>query len=284
MALLADTHAHLDLKQFNPDREEVIRRARQAGIGLIINAAINEDSSRDAIELAERYPEVYAAVGVHPHDTAKASAATIEKLAVWAGHPRVVAVGETGFDFYRRLSPPEVQEWFFREQLRLAVTAGKPVIIHTREAYTDTLRVLQEETLPERPGVMHCFSGNASQAAAFLELGFYISLAGPVTYPAARELRSLLKVIPPEKLLLETDAPFLPPQPHRGRRNEPSFITATYRRVAVDLDLDPGKVAEQVWENAHRLFSPEPVSCPRQGQPGETANPAPGASPGAPAT
>lgn len=258
MARLVDTHAHLDLSQFDPDREQVVQRARQAGVGLIINAAINEQSSRRSMELAEEYPEVYAAVGIHPHDTVKASAAVLEKLTGWAGYPQVVAVGETGLDFYRRLSPPEVQEWFFREHLRLAVIVGKPVIVHTRDSYADTLRILQEEPLPEPPGVMHCFSGSAAQAAAFLELGFYLSLAGPVTYPAAHDLRSLLSVIPPEKLLLETDAPYLPPQPYRGRRNEPSFITATYRRVAVALNLDLNALAEQVRENAFRLFSPEP--------------------------
>ncbi len=258
MALLADTHAHLDLNQFDPDREEVLQRARRAGVGLIINAGTGEQSSRRSVELAERYPEVYAAVGIHPHNAAGISPRVMEKLAALAGHPRVVAVGETGLDFYRRLSPPEVQERLFREHLRLAAAAGKPVVVHTREAYAGTLRVLQEEPLPARPGVMHCFAGNAAQAAAFLELGFYLSLAGPVTYPAAHGLRSLLEVIPPERLLLETDAPYLSPQPYRGRRNEPSCIAATYRRVSVALDLDLTALAERVWENTLRLFFPEP--------------------------
>lgn len=253
---LADTHAHLDFPQFNPDREEVLERARQEGVGLIINAGTGEQSSRSSVNLAEKHPDIYAAVGVHPHYAARITPRAMEKMAALAGHPRVVAVGETGLDFFRNLSPAAVQERVFREHLRLAAALSKPVIVHTREAYADTLRVLREETLPARPGVMHCFAGNAAQAAAFLDLGFYLSLAGPVTYPASHGLRSLLEIIPAERLLLETDAPYLSPQPYRGRRNEPAYIIATYRRVSVALGLDPAALAEQVWRNALRLFLP----------------------------
>lgn len=254
MARLVDTHAHLDFPQFENDLDAVLERAFQAGVGLIINVGTSEKSSRQVISLSSRHPRLWAAVGVHPHYAGRVSSRWLERLSDLAKSPRVLAIGETGLDFYRNLSPPQVQDRLFREQLRLACRLDKPVIVHSRAAGAATLAVLKEEPLPSRAGVMHCFSGDINEALVYLELGFYLSVAGKVTYPRSHSLRDLLKEIPPERLLLETDAPYLSPQAYRGLRNEPAYIKATYERVSLVLDLAPEDLARRVESNARRLF------------------------------
>ncbi len=255
MPVLVDTHAHLDFPQFRPDFELVLERAREAGVVAVLNAGADEGSSKRSVELSERYPWISASVGVHPHSAAKVAAGWLGRLEKLASGTGVLAIGEMGLDFYRNLSPREDQEAVFRDQLRLACRLDKPVIIHSREAHTETLKILAEEDLPQKAGVMHCFSGSRVQAEAFLDLGFYISVAGPVTYPRSQDLRDLLICIPSDRLLLETDAPYLPPQAYRSERNEPAYIRLTYERVALELNLDIDELSRQVYLNAIRLFS-----------------------------
>lgn len=255
MAPLIDTHAHLNFPQFQADLEQVLIRAREAGVGMIINVGGDEPSSEVAVALSETNPQLWAAVGVHPHSAADVSPGYCSRLAGLAAGRRVLAVGEIGLDFYRDLSPRDSQERVFREQLALAAELNKPVVIHSRSAHSKTLQVLREMT-PPRGGIAHCFSGSLKELNAFLELGFYISIAGPVTYAGSHELRELLKDIPAERLLLETDAPYLSPLPYRGKRNEPSFIRATYERVALVLEIDPDSLARLVQANVARLFWP----------------------------
>jgi len=255
LSALIDTHAHLDFPQFKKDLNQTIDRALQAGVVAIINAGTDEHSSRRSVEMSESYPQIGSAVGIHPHGAARVSTNWAEQLEVLAGAETVLAIGETGLDFYRNLSPRENQEQLFREHLHLACKVQKPVIIHSREAHAETLQVLKEEELPLCGGVMHCFSGDRSWAEAFLDLGFYISLAGPVTYPRSHALRDLLNYIPADRLLLETDAPYLAPQAYRSQRNEPAFVRLVYERVALALNQDLDQLAEQLYVNAVRLFS-----------------------------
>jgi len=252
---LIDTHAHLDSPQFKKDLDKVLERAVEAGVTAVINAGADERSSRQAVELSNRYPRICASVGVHPHNAAGVSAGWLEGLEEMAEAETVLAIGETGLDFYRDLSPREEQEKVFRQQLRLACRVDRPVIVHTREAHLDTLRILKEEELPAKAGVMHCFSGDRRQAEEYLELGFYISLAGPLTYPRSHGLRELLHYIPPERLLFETDSPYLSPQAYRGRRNEPAYVKLVYERAALALNREIDELVEQVYVNAVRLFS-----------------------------
>ncbi|HOJ84207.1 MAG TPA: TatD family hydrolase [Bacillota bacterium] len=256
MAPLIDSHAHLNFPQYKADLEQVLARAREAGVGMIINVGADESSSEAAVKLSESYPQLWASVGVHPHAAAGVSPRYRSKLADLAANRRVLAMGEMGLDFYRDLSPRPTQEKVFREQLELAAELNRPVIIHSRAAHARTLQVLRE-IRPPRAGIAHCFSGSSKELDAFLELGFYISIAGPVTYPRSHELRALLKEIPAGRLLLETDAPYLSPLPHRGKRNEPAFIRATYERVALALDMELDSLARQVQANITRLFWPE---------------------------
>lgn len=251
---LIDSHAHLDFPHFNADREEVLKRAREAGVTAIINVGTSQSSSRRSVELAGEDPSLWAAVGIHPHYADSFPSSRIGQLASLAEQPRVVAIGETGLDYYRNLSSPASQAQLFRAHLQLARDLNKPLVIHTREAYPETLTILREEQLPEKRGVMHCFSAGREWARSFLELGFYLSIAGPVTYPRSHALRELLKEIPLERLLLETDAPYLSPQAYRGRRNEPAYIRSTYQRVALAMGIEPDLLARQVFANSRRLF------------------------------
>lgn len=255
MASLIDTHAHLNFPQFQADLEQVLGRARAAGVGMIINVGSDESSSETAVALSEANPQLWAAVGIHPHSASGVSSRYRSRLSGLAAKRRVLAVGEIGLDFYRDLSPRPVQEQVFREQLKLAAELNRPVIIHSREAHSKTLQILHEMK-PPRGGIAHCFSGSPQDLEAFLGLGFYISIAGPVTYPRSHDLRALLKEIPAERLLLETDAPYLSPLPYRGKRNEPAFIKATYERVALVLEMELESLARLVQTNVARLFWP----------------------------
>ncbi|MEW5785091.1 MAG: TatD family hydrolase [Bacillota bacterium] len=254
MPWLADSHAHLDFPQFKEDLASVLERAREAGLGFILNVATGEESSSRVVELCELSPLLWAAVGVHPHYAAQLSPLCLQRLAILSQNRRVLAIGETGLDYYRDHCPRDVQMDAFRAHLRLASSLDKPLIVHSREAHAETLRLMREEPLPLRNGIMHCFSGNRHEANAFLELGFYISVAGPVTYPRSHELRALMRAIPPERLLLETDAPYLSPQPFRSLRNEPAYIRATYERVALTLSMSIEKLAGQIQSNLLCLF------------------------------
>ena len=251
---LADAHAHLDEPEMRHDQDAVIRRAREAGVSLIINVGIGRESSRQVVETAARYPEVYAAVGVHPHGAARLQPGDLEDLAALAAHPKVVAVGEIGLDYYRRLSPEKVQQERFREQLALAFSLNKIVVIHTREATADTLAILREERSRLLGGVMHCFLGDLEEARAFLDLGFYLSFSGVLTFPQAEPLRRVARQLPVDRLLVETDCPYLAPQPWRGRRNEPAYVTATAGTLAELHGLSYEELCRLTLENTRQAF------------------------------
>jgi TatD DNase family protein len=229
---LFDTHAHLHFPEFAGDLGAVLERARAAGVRRMLTIGTDVEGSRAAVALAGREPDVWAAVGIHPHDAAAADEAALAEIGRLAGAPRVVAVGEIGLDFFRNLSPPDAQARVFRDLLALARRLGKPVLIHCRDAHADVLRVLEEAAVGAVGGIMHCFSGDVTVARRCLDLGLLISLAGPVTYPKVRALEEVARFVPGDRLVIETDCPFLPPQGYRGKRNEPAYLALTAARVA----------------------------------------------------
>jgi TatD DNase family protein len=258
---LIDTHAHLDFSKFDADRPAVLERAKAAGVAAILNVGVDVPSSRRAVALAEQYDAVYAAVGMHPHDAKKLDGAALAELRDLARHPKVVAVGEIGLDFYRDLSPREVQRRAFQSQLAWAGRLGKPVIIHDRDAHQEVLGVLTDwaaglgsSPLTGRPGVLHTFSGDLTMAEKAMELGFCLSISGPVTYQNAGRLPGIVQALPLDRLLVETDCPFLAPHPHRGQRNEPAYVHLVARRIAELKGISLADLAEVTTANARRLF------------------------------
>ncbi|MDO9534195.1 MAG: TatD family hydrolase [Bacillota bacterium] len=254
---LVDSHAHLDFRDFDRDRDEVIERAEKMGLKLIINIGFDLESSQKSLALAHKYPPVYAAVGIHPHDAAKAPADYLRRLEEMSQHPKVVAIGEMGLDFYRDRSPRNLQKDVFRRQLKLAQKVNLPVVIHDRDAHEEVMAILEKEGLPDPGGVMHCFSGDLALARKALKMGFYISIAGPVTYPKNNKLSQVAAAIPEDRLLIETDAPFLTPNPFRGKRNEPSYVAYTAEKVAALRGITGDIIGSLCLENAKRLFSIE---------------------------
>jgi TatD DNase family protein len=254
---LVDSHCHLDDAQFDADRDAVLERARTAGVEMIlaVGAGSGPPDLEAGVRLAETYPGLYATVGVHPHDAAKATPATFARLRQLLQHPRVIALGEIGLDYHYNFSPPEVQRDVFRQQLEIALQAAKPVIIHTREAWEDTLRLLGEHAPAGRAaGIMHCFSGGPEEAVQSLDLGFYISFAGVVTFPKAARVQAAARMAPLDRLLVETDAPYLAPVPHRGRRNEPAYVVETARQLAVLRQTTLEEIAAATTANFRTLF------------------------------
>jgi len=251
---LFDTHAHLHFPEFDADRAEMLARARQAGVTRMLTIGTEVPTSRAAVALAESEPDVWASVGVHPHDAAEADADVLTEIERLAGGPRVVAVGEIGLDFFRNLSPREAQERVFRYCVGLARRVRKPVVVHCRDAHAEVLAILAEERVSEAGGIMHCFSGDVAIARRCLDLGLLISLAGPVTYPNARALPEVARFVPADRLVIETDCPFLPPQGYRGKRNEPAHLALTAARVA-ELRGEPLEdFARRASDNARRLL------------------------------
>jgi len=251
---LIDTHAHLDSGQFNADRDAVITRAAQNGVSHILTIGCDLESSRASVEIAADHPAIYAAVGIHPHSAEEADAAGIESLRRLADTGKVVAVGEIGLDFYRDRAPRETQRQSFRMQIRLAREIGKPIIVHDREAHQEVLDILREENAGEVGGVLHCFSGDLAMARACIELGFYISFPGTITYPKNDMAREVVRRIPVDHMLVETDSPYLAPQAFRGRRNEPAFVRHTAEMIAEIKGLTVEDVARITTLNAFNLF------------------------------
>ena len=248
-----DSHCHLDDRQFDADREETIERALAAGVErmMAIGTGNGPPDLEAGLRLARRYPFMYATVGVHPHDAAKATAGTFTELERLAAEEKVLAVGEIGLDYHYDLSPREVQREVFAAQLKLAGRAGKPVVIHTREAWADTLRLLRENW--SGSGIMHCFTGTADEARESLDLGFCLAFGGVLTFPKADAVREAARQTPEDRLLVETDAPYLAPAPRRGKRNEPAFIVETVRRLAEVRGVPPERIAEATSHNFERL-------------------------------
>ena len=257
---MVDTHAHLDMSAFDEDRKEVIARALDAGVSTMIAVGTNLESSKRAIKLAEEYPEILSAVGFHPHDVATVDKADIAFLGEIANHPRVVAIGEVGLDFYRDYSPREAQLQALKWQLELAAKLELPVIIHCRQAERDMMNLLFDWVSSYKGprgqgrGVIHCFSGDSDNAKRYLEMGFYLSLGAYIGYKGSESAHDVIRSIPEDRLLVETDCPFLPPQSHRGRRNEPSYLPLTIEVLAGIRGESSGEVARKTTENAHRLF------------------------------
>jgi TatD DNase family protein len=251
---LFDTHAHLHFPDFDADREAMLARARAAGVRRMLTIGTEVPTSEAAIALAAREPGVWAAVGVHPHDAAACDETALVEVERLAGRPRVVAVGEIGLDFFRNLSPRDVQERVFRRLIAHARRLHKPIVVHCRDAHAETLTILAEERASDVGGIMHCFSGGVDVARRCLDLGLLISLAGPVTYPNARALPEVARFVPADRLVVETDCPFLPPQGYRGKRNEPAYLAITAARVA-ELRGEPlESLARQTTDNARRLL------------------------------
>jgi TatD DNase family protein len=253
---LVDTHCHLDSKEFDADREETIQRALDAGVSrmVAIGTGNGPPDLEAGIRLAERYAAMLATVGIHPHDAAKATDADFANLAALLRHPKVVALGEIGLDYHYDFAPRERQHDVFVQQMRLAAEASKPIVIHTREAWPDTFDLLEKHWKPTGiGGIMHCFSGGPEEALRALELGFYLSFGGIVTYPKAIEVQEAARMAPIDRILVETDAPYLAPVPRRGKRNEPALMIYTVEKLALLRGQTPEEIAEATTANFERL-------------------------------
>ena len=247
-----DTHAHYDARRFAPDRDQVLESLAGEGISLVLNPGADYKSSQRAVSLAEKYPFVYAAVGTHPHEAAAMKPQDIDAFRKWAQHPKVVAIGEMGLDYYYDHSPREVQKAKFIQQMELAQEVNLPVIIHQRDAPEDTLNILR--AFPGTQGVIHCFSGSLETAKAMLDLGYHLSFTGVVTFPNARKSHEVLHYMPDDRLLLETDAPYMAPVPHRGKRCDSRYLPYIAETVAEIWGMSTQEVAQITTENGKRLF------------------------------
>ena len=248
-----DTHAHIQMTEFDADREETLARAKSAGIELMVTVGYHLEASQRAVEAAQRYSQVYASVGIHPHDAKHYDEKTEQALRELAGSPKVVAIGEAGLDFFRDRSPRPAQIEAFRRQIHLAKERGLPLIVHDREAHQETMQILKQEQA--EAVVLHCFSGDLAMAEEAWARGYYTSIAGPVTYPKNEGLREVVRNARPDRFVLETDCPYLPPQAFRGQRNEPAHLLSTAHEVAGLLQMSLDALGRLTGENARRLFS-----------------------------
>jgi TatD DNase family protein len=258
MTELIDSHAHVDFPQFAEDREAMLERARAAGVTtlLAIGTGPGPEKLDSALPFAEQNDWIYASIGIHPHEAKQVTVAHLDQLAALAKHPRVIAWGEIGLDYHYDHSPRETQHQAFRDQLALARQAKLPIVIHCREAWSDCLSILQEDWVSSGlGGILHCFSSTLEDARRGLEMGFLISFAGNSTYPKAQNLRDVAKALPLEKILIETDSPYLAPQPHRGKRNEPAYVAEVAKCLASVRNLAPDELAAATAENFRGLFS-----------------------------
>jgi TatD DNase family protein len=251
--MLVDSHCHLDFPDFAAEREAIIARARSAGVETMLTIGTRLDEFPGVRSIAEAHEEVWCSVGAHPHEAKDHAALLPGELIALAAHPKVVGIGETGLDFHYDLSPRDTQEQVFRTHIAASRATGLPLVIHAREADREIARILEEERPP--PGVMHCFSSGRALAEAALALGFYISISGIVTFRNAEELRAIVRDVPLDRLLVETDAPYLAPVPYRGKLNEPAFIAATAAAVAELKGLEPEALAAVTSANFFRLFA-----------------------------
>jgi TatD DNase family protein len=247
-----DTHCHLNHPDLYAEWNAALFRAQQSGVHRMIIIGYDLESSRRGVQLCEQSDALYAAVGVHPHDAVQCNGETLQQLRELACHPRVVAIGEIGLDFYRDLSPREAQYQAFHAQMQLAAELRLPVVIHCREAYDALLAVLSE--YPAVRGVLHCFSGNAEQAQQGLALGYFLGIGGVITFKSAESLREIVRAMPRDRLLLETDAPYLAPHPYRGKRNEPAYLPLIAQQVADLWGITLDALSEQTERNVEALF------------------------------
>ncbi|MCM3708320.1 MULTISPECIES: TatD family hydrolase [Cytobacillus] len=249
-----DTHAHLNAEQYNEDLQEVIDRALNEGISNIVVVGFDRPTIEKAMELTEKYNFIYASVGWHPVDAIDMTEEDLLWIEELSSHPKVVALGEMGLDYYWDKSPKDIQKEVFRKQIRLAKKVKLPIVIHNRDATADIVEILKEEGAGEVGGIMHCFSGSPEIAQECVDMNFYISLGGPVTFKNAKKPKEVADIIPLEKLLIETDCPYLTPHPHRGTRNEPSYVKLVAEQIAEIKGFSIEEVAQATTENAKKLF------------------------------
>jgi TatD DNase family protein len=252
--LYFDSHAHLDDRKFNDDRDKLIQKAKTEGIGLIVNPGDDISSSKKAISLADKYDFIYAAVGVHPHNAKEVREDTYRQLEQLANHPKVVAIGEIGLDYHYNHSPQDIQKQVFQGQIQLAGSLKLPIIVHDREAHGDTFEILQSYFSKDSGGVLHSYSGSVEMAYRIIDLGMYLSISGPVTFKNAKKTVEVVREIPLEHLLIETDSPYLTPVPFRGKKNHPAMVKYVAEKIAEIKGISVEEVAEKTTENAKRLF------------------------------
>jgi TatD DNase family protein len=252
--MIWDTHAHLDDRVFIKDFEQVAERIRAAGVSRVTNIGCDLPTSEQSVKLARDYNFIYAAIGVHPHEAKKATDETWEKLLLLAKKHKVLAWGEIGLDYYRDLSPRPVQKEVFIQQIKLANEVGLPIVIHDRDAHQDVLTIVKAHP-PQKGGIFHCYSGSWEMAKVLLNLGFYLSFAGPVTYKNARQSVEVASKAPLDRILVETDSPYLSPEPRRGKRNEPTYIREIVQKIATLRNLSFEDVASQTMSNAKTIFN-----------------------------
>jgi len=253
--MIFDTHAHYDDEQFDEDRDELIRSIHEGGVGRIVDICANADSYLAVLDIAHRYPFIYAAVGVHPDDVGKLDEEYFERIERAAHDEKCVAIGEIGLDYHWMVSPKEVQHEWFRRQIDLARRLHKPFVIHSRDAAADTLSIVRDEKAGEIGGVMHCFSYEVEMAREYLNMGFYIGVGGVVTYKNGRKLKEVVTYAPIEQILVETDCPYLSPTPHRGERNNSSYIKYVIEEIARLKNMEPAEVEEITYQNACRFYA-----------------------------
>ncbi len=248
-----DTHAHLNMPEYS-DIAEVLSRAAAAGVLTIIDVGFDLVSSRTSVRLSDSYDQIFSAVGIHPHDASDFKDSDLDELRKLVLNPKVVAIGECGLDYYRNLSPGDAQIEMFRREIGLARELKLPMIVHSRDAHDDVLRILHEEAGGGLTGVMHCFSGDERIARLTLDLGFYVSFAGPLTFKNARDLRDIAKFVPLDKILIETDCPYLSPDPYRGERNEPAYVIKTAEKLAEIRGISLDELSLRIEQNVKELF------------------------------
>lgn len=253
--MLFDTHVHLNAEQFKQDREEVIKRAFDTGVKYMTVVGFDRETIPLAIEIAEQHDTIYAAVGWHPVDAIDMTDQDLEWIEELSSHPKVVAIGEMGLDYHWDKSPKDIQKEVFRKQIRLAKKVNMPIIIHNREATEDIIEILQEEDAKEVGGIMHCYNDSAKYVQTCLDMNFYISLGGPVTFKNAHLPKEVAVEVPLERLLVETDAPFLAPHPNRGKRNEPAYVKLVAEKIAELREISLEELSEKTTENALKLFN-----------------------------
>lgn len=254
--MLIDSHCHLDFPNFSKDLDAVVARARQAGVGAMLTIGTTLAKSAQVIAVAERFPNVWASVGIHPHEAEAEPDVQARTLIEMSAHPKVIGIGETGLDYYYEHAPRAAQQANFRAHIQAARETGLPIIIHTRDADDDTADILRDEMAKGAfPGLIHCFTSGPALADLAVELGLYISFSGIVTFKATENLRQIAAKVPAERLLVETDAPYLAPVPHRGKRNEPAFVADTARVVAAAQGMGEAELADLTTANFTRLFT-----------------------------
>jgi TatD DNase family protein len=255
-AILIDSHAHIQSKEYAGEAADVIARAREAGVEKIIavGGAGDMSSNSEAVALADSFPNIYATVGMHPHDAKDVGADELRAARELTSHPKVIAVGETGLDYYYNHSPHEVQRRVFTQFIRMACETGLPIVVHERDAAQEVAELLRSEGVRELHGVIHCFTGNYDAARAYLDLGFYLSFTGIITFKNADALREVVRQVPLERMLVETDSPYLTPVPHRGKRNEPAYVRFVAETIAQVKKIAVEEVSRVTTENVKQLF------------------------------